>query len=549
MKVLKHSILVLSISFVPCLVACTADDETSALLERLDRTLEMKEVYEGYFIERVSVMKHILSEQRDSIQIYSLNRRIADEYKAYSLDSTVAYLQKNRKMAMESGDSFRLLETDLQLAEEYAMTGYHLEALELLSAYQEVQIPQELKYSYYHTYHVLSGEMMAYTNTTESYLDKIANRDRYRNILLSMTPERTYTWYGLKLEEAEQQGNTELMREYARNMIGMTQPETHDYAKACWFYQNTFKDGGSPEKMEWLIRSAIADVMCATKDYASLNALSRLLFESGDVDRAFHYTADHCMQDALSFNGKLRPWQISQFFPEIEKAYQKKNSRQQQFMVVMVSIVSGLALVLVLLLLFILKRQKILDMTRTTLQESYMKIEEQNRELVSVNRRLSALNGQMQEADKVKQEYIALFLSMVSENINTTRQYKNHVLKSIRHGKSSALLEEIEALPPIDEDIAEFYKMFDRTFINLYPDFVDKFNALLVEGAEIYPKGDDILTPELRLFALIKLGITDSSKIASLLHYSANTIYNYRAKIKNRARVDRNDFENLVKGL
>ena len=134
-------------------------------------------------------------------------------------------------------------------------------------------------------------------------------------------------------------------------------------------------------------------------------------------------------------------------------------------------------------------------------------------------------------------------------NINKTRQYKNHVLKYIRQGNTGRLVDEIEALPPIDEDISQFYKMFDETFVNLYPDFVEKFNGLLVDGAAIVPKGDDILTPELRIFALIKLGITDSSKIASLLHYSANTIYNYRAKTKNKARVSRDEFETVVKNI
>ena len=157
------------------------------------------------------------------------------------------------------------------------------------------------------------------------------------------------------------------------------------------------------------------------------------------------------------------------------------------------------------------------------------------------------MNSEITESDKIKQEYIALFLSILSENINTTRQYKNHVLRYIRMGNENEIATEIEALPPIDNDITEFYKMFDRTFLNLYPDFVDKFNALLADGESITVKSEDALTPELRVFALIKLGITDSSRIASLLHYSANTIYNYRAKIKNKARGDRGSFEEAVK--
>ena len=129
------------------------------------------------------------------------------------------------------------------------------------------------------------------------------------------------------------------------------------------------------------------------------------------------------------------------------------------------------------------------------------------------------------------------------------KEKRTHVLKSIRQGNTKAIVEEIELMPSIDNDILEVYKMFDETFVNLYPDFVDKFNDLLVPGAAIIPKGEDILTPELRIFALIKLGITDSSRIATLLHYSANTIYNYRAKIKNKARGSRDEFEAAVRNI
>ena len=235
------------------------------------------------------------------------------------------------------------------------------------------------------------------------------------------------------------------------------------------------------------------------------------------------------------------------FFPEIENAYQQKHARQSRYTLVLLLCMSVLFVVLLFLLAFLYKRQQILDSMRAKLQESYLEIDSRNHDLVAANSRLVSLNARMQESDKVKQEYITLFLGMVSDNISASRQYRNKVLRCIRQGKTKALTDEIESLAPVDDDILEFYKMFDQTFVNL--DFVDKFNALLAEGSEIVPKGDDILTPELRIFALIKLGITESSRIASLLHYSANTIYNYRAKIKNRARGSREDFEEAVRNL
>ncbi len=545
----------LLIAFFACTLAAfgiyscneTKDD---TLLERLDETLEMKETYQGYFKERIAVLNDVLAEQNDPDQIYNIRKRLALAYKPNSFDSTLNFLLSNRALAASEGDRLKEMETDFMLVEAYTKAGYHIEASEILGGYSAESVPEEMLQAYYSAAHCFNGETMAYTSSDATYAEKEARRDHFRTLVLQMIEEGTLYWYDLKREEAEASGDVLKSREYARKMIECTEVNTPDYARSAYFYAHTFrKEPQNPERQEWLIRSAIADVMCATNDYASLNEISRMLFERGDIDRAFKYLADHCMTDALAYNGKLRAWQISQFFPEIERAYQAKHARQTRRMAGVMAVAVGLLIILLLLMMFIFKRQQILDSMRRKLQESYLQIDERNRDLVSINSRLVSLNAQIQEADKVKQEYIALFLSILSENISKTRQYRNHVLKSIRQGKTQMLVEEIENLPSLDDDILEFYKMFDETFVNLYPDFVERFNGLLADGAAIVPKGDDILTPELRIFALIKLGITDSSKIASLLHYSANTIYNYRAKIKNKARGSRDEFEAAVRNI
>lgn len=545
----------LLIAFFACTLAAFGiyscnEAKDDPLLERLDETLEMKETYQGYFKERIAVLNDVLEEQNDPDQIYNIRKRLALAYKPNSFDSTLNFLLSNRALAASEGDRLKEMETDFMLVEAYTKAGYHIEASEILGGYSAEYVPEEMLQAYYSAAHCFNGETMAYTSSDATYAEKEARRDHFRTLVLQMIEEGTLYWYDLKREEAEASGDVLKSREYARKMIECTEVNTPDYARAAYFYAHTFrKEPQNPERQEWLIRSAIADVMCATNDYASLNEISRMLFERGDIDRAFKYLADHCMTDALAYNGKLRAWQISQFFPEIERAYQAKHARQTRRMAGVMAVAVGLLIILLLLMIFIFKRQQILDSMRRKLQESYLQIDERNRDLVSINSRLVSLNAQIQEADKVKQEYIALFLSILSENISKTRQYRNHVLKSIRQGKTQMLVEEIENLPSLDDDILEFYKMFDETFVNLYPDFVERFNGLLADGAAIVPKGDDILTPELRIFALIKLGITDSSKIASLLHYSANTIYNYRAKIKNKARGSRDEFEAAVRNI
>ena len=533
--------------FTLLLVLSCSGEEDRQLLEILDKTLENKPLYEGYFNDKVNVLKEVLNEQTDPEQVFNLDMRLADAYRANCKDSVLVYLTQAREAAGKAGRPDLAAIVDFRTAVTYVKAGYAVEANDILEHYRNADIPDIALRSYYEAEHTYWGETMAYTSTPESYDNKLKNRDLYREKLFGLTEEGSWHWHNLKREVFHEVSDMENTRKHARAMLDVSSENSREYAEAAYYYAYTFNE--PEEKEEWLIRSAIADIMCGTRDYSSLNDLSGLMFRNGDIERAFRYAADHCMVDALYFNGKLRPWQITRLFPEIESAYQEKHQRQNRITLTLLLCLAVLFSIMLVLVGFLYRRQHIIEAVRGKLQDSYMEIDNRNRELEEINSRLVKLNARIQESDKVKQEYIGLFLGMVSDNISTFRKYRMRVLKYIRQGNTKAITDEIEQLEPIDNDILEFYKMFDQAFISIYPDFVGKFNNLLADGAEIVPKGDDILTPELRIFALIKLGITDSSRIASLLHYSANTIYNYRAKTKNRARGSRDSFEDAVRNI
>ena len=522
----------------------SAKEPTRQLLRELDAALANAATYEGYFQQRTDVLRQMLAGKNTPEQEYEIRKKLASEFTAYSLDSTVVQLGRNRALARQLGDAYRQAETDFALAREYALAGYHSDALDILSGYRLEAIPPGLEYTFFEVSCYLYGELAAYSSNNAQYWQK---KDMYRVSMLPFLEEGTYEWYDLQRVQAESDRDKEKALEYARKALEVTEPNSRQYARAAFFVSVYQQD--PDDEIAWLARSAIADVLCANKDYASLNTLAERLYRQGDIDRAFKYAADHGMPDALFFGGKLRPWQIAQFFPSLEQAYAAKNARHTRQMWMLIGLAGLLLLALAGLLFYLSRRQRVLVRTRKALEEEKARVDRRNQTLQDVNEQLQALNNELQESSKVRQEYIALYLQNLSENISTSRQYKNHVLKYIRRGNDKYLIEEIEALPPIEDDIREFYQMFDRTFINLYPDFVDEFNALLADGEAIVPKGDDILTPELRVFALIKLGITESSKIAALLHYSANTVYNYRAKIKNKARGDRELFEDAVQAI
>ena len=294
-------------------------------LERLDEILSKKEIYVQYLKDRIyvqylkdriNILKSVLDEQDDLSQIYGINMRIAGEFRSYSLDSTMAYLGKCRSIALQLEDSVKLIETDIATAEEYTLGGYHLEAQAILHRLESEQIPQSLRYQYLKARHNLAGELMAYANDNRIFKEQDSLRTVYRNALLAMAGPGTFDWYMLKMEEAVQYGRLQEAKECAEKLVDVSEEGSHEYAIACYHYQDMLGENAPlEEKMLWLIRSAYTDVMCATKDYASLNFLASDLFSCGDIDRAFSYTAAHCMPDAIFFGGKLRPWQIAMFFP------------------------------------------------------------------------------------------------------------------------------------------------------------------------------------------------------------------------------------------
>lgn len=517
------------LSAVPLSILLTAClEKEGKCVTGLDEALRLRETYERAFLDKVDALKNMRRNDMSFEGEYQLNQRIAEEYSSYSFDSTMVYLDRNQTLSIENDDEIRLTETDLMKVQEYVRAGYHVEASNLLQAIRPVWITPDLKRLWFTVRHSLAGEMMSYSGGLDLYEVKYAERNEMRDSLMRYVEPGSFDWYNLNREAALSAKDSLSVRELTEKMLSQTEEYSRDYATACWYYAEGVSPKDAALKLEWLCKAALSDVRCATKDYAALNEVARILFRKGDINRAFRYVADYSLPDALAFNGKLRPWQISCFFPMIERAYEKRLTVQRHRMMAAIGIVSVLLVVLAFLLATLYRHHG--DLRRT-------------------NSRLKSLNARLEESDKIKEEYIALFLERVSDNINKNRKYQNHLLKYLRRGCGKYLIDEIESLPPIEDDIRQFYKMFDEAFLNLYPDFVGQVNSLLADGERITLKEGDSLTPELRICALIRLGVTDSGKIASLLHYSANTVYNYRAKIRNKASGPRERFEDAVRHL
>ena len=323
-------------------------------------------------------------------------------------------------------------------------------------------------------------------------------------------------------------------------------PSLDDHSKAMITYtlSEAYRlKGDKKGQKHFLALSAIADLKSAVKEYVSLRKLASLVYEDGDIDRAYNYLKCS-LEDATLCNARLRTLEISQVFPIIDQAYQLKTKRQQQEMKISLICISLLSVFLLVAIFFVYKQMKKVAAARREVIDTNTLLQELNGELHDSNSQLKEMNHTLSEANYIKEEYIGRYMDQCSTYLDKMDLYRRSLNKIAAAGRVEELYKAIKSSQFLEEELKDFYANFDMTFLQLFPNFVEEFNALLVEPMQ--PKQGELLNTELRIFALIRLGITDSTKIAQFLRYSVTTIYNYRTRVRNKALGERDEFEAKV---
>ncbi|MBO4475276.1 MAG: hypothetical protein J5737_00940 [Bacteroidales bacterium] len=506
-------------------------------LEELDGYVASRPVYDARKKGRLDALRKQLGASRDPVRRMDICRELADEYFAYSFDSTLFYIKECLDMAEASGDKDRYDDASISLGHLYAKSGHFMEAHQrLYDMIDGTKLPAHLKSKYIYTLYDFSRDLSGNSGMVEQL--SIPDRSVYRNELYSLLPSDSPTRMHVMLDALMQDGRLNSADSLGRILIGHTDPNSHEYA--IYAYEMSViaeQQGRQEERMDWLVKSAECDIINSVKDYASLTVIAQILLPT-DLDRSFKYLRI-AQEDALAYNAKLRPWQISQFFMEIENAYSERQNQDRRNLKGASLLLAVLTLILSLLAVSLISRSKKLSRTRAQLEES-------NTKIAMNNITLNDLNSRLLKADKVKEDLIIGFLHRLSVQIAGQKAEDSRLRNLLKQGRSAELLRELDLSTRAEKNLKEYYRIFDATFLGLYPDFVEQFNELLKEDARFHPKEGQLNT-ELRVFALIRLGIDDSRDIASILHYSLSTIYNYKVSVKNSCTGDRDTFEERVK--
>ena len=475
---------------------------------------------------------------------FTLLGEYLDEYRSYNTDSSLYISRERYQVALRMKNKEHQDNALMNTAEIMGTAGMYKEAVDLMHNVQINHLPDDLHPYYYHIYRTVYGLMADYAVTEQEKKLYAEITDRYRDSLLLVNKDNLLVYTLIQSDQHNVRGEfdkaIQLLTEYLAGQID----NVHDVAICAYTLSESYRLKEDTEKeKEYLILSSIADMKSAVREYISLRKLAVLLYQEGDIDRAYSYLK-LCMDDAVFCNARLRILEILQIFPLINDTYQQKAEKQQEQMKWALVSISLLSIFLLIAIFYVYKQMKRVAAARHEVIDANKRLKELNEELHRYNLQLKEANHIIAENSYLKEEYIGRYMDQCSTYLDKMDLYRRSLNKIAAAGRVEELYKAIKSSQFLEEELKEFYANFDMTFLQLFPNFVEEFNALLVEPMQ--PKQGELLNTELRIFALIRLGITDSTKIAQFLRYSVTTIYNYRTRVRNKALGERDEFEAKV---
>lgn len=537
--------------------------ETEALYDSLDNAIAQTAQYVKQREVRIAQLEGKLKKARSPKAQYDLAYTLFGEYRSYKNDLAMKYINRCIDIAHKSGNPQQEGNAKALLAFQESTTGDYAESYNVLKTIDPQQLDSAGLRNYYWAYQHLYGEMTYYANVDflrKYYREKYEGYIQMAESLLQPTDDRYLQLQETRLRDS---GNMKEALKINDKRLALAVPGSHEYAIVTFYRAIIYKvNNRTEDACHYLLLSAISDVKLAVMDQGSLWELANLLGVAAKANEQQLARSYECIkfawQSASIFGTPIRSRQIMPVLTTIEENFQKQLATTNRNLKIAICWIVLLVLLVLGLLFYVNKqRQRIaaalhkqkltnreLQNANERLERAVQQLNAANEQLNAVNESLNQVNGDLNESNKMKEVYIGRFLRLCAVYVDKIETMRKRVIKLVKARELTKLLTMMQT---DHEYVGELYDHFDSAFLKLFPNFVEEFNALLKPEERIVLEDDRKLSTTIRIFALIRLGIEDSSKIAEFLHYSVNTIYNYRAKVKNGALCDREEFENKVK--
>lgn len=525
-----------------------AKAETQALYQKLDSVIAKREQYTQDKEQKINMIKKSARVVTDKITLMKLYNEIYNEYNHFRFDSAMTYAKKGLELAIKEKNDYYYYLNTIHEAMLLATGGLYSEAKANLDQLTESKMDSTLLYEYNLAQYWLYTYWSDYSKDSEYRTVYWENKIKYlkRTVPLAKKYPNDYNYLmGEYFMYIVGDGHKSLP--YYNKVIENEPYNSRLYSTACFAISCIYAALGDEEKHEeYLIRTVITDVVTPVKENLSFQDLAMLLFRKGgdsQLKRAEQYI-QLSMEDAKFYNNRLRIIDNSNKLPAIISKYKEMMKEQNDKLRSSLTWTIILLLGLIISLTFIIRQNKLLSKHRRKIAESNRQLTELNDELSLLNSGLKQSNSKMQVTNVKREALAKLYIDLCSKYIERLSKYQKLVCRKIKANQVNDLLSTMTSSRLSDEDAATFMHNFDKAFLDQYPTFITEFNSLLQPEHAIKTK-NNTLTTELRIFALVRLGVKESSEIANLLFYTPRTIYNYRSMTKNKA-INKESFENDV---
>ena len=506
-----------------------AKNTTFPTLEDLDKVVANQQIYTNARLRMLDSLKSDLRKADELHKKYAIEKELFAGYQSFVVDSALLYAQKKLSLAQHLNDAEELSYSYLDVASMLIKGGNYKEANEMLQRLNMRNASSNLRNYYYtvnqdlyttlQTVSLTANERKLYNEKSSLYKDSILS--------LKLDPSVWVVTDRMMDKHRYKDALQILLKEYPTLNV-----DDRRMAYVAYSISDIYRLMGNREKeKQYLIVSAIADIKSAVKEYISLRRLATLLYEDGDIERSYLYMK-RALEDAIYCNARLRVIEVSDIMPIINKAYEDKTQREKHITLLALVSISVLSLMLIGLVFLLRRQMKKLSVTQRALRDKNAELYQLNDVLSKTNDALSESNDSLSEASRIKDMYIAQFMTECSTYIDKMELYRKQLRKVATTGSKAELLEILKSPTFIEKEVDAFFATFDATFLSLFPNFVHDFNQLLLPESQVVNKKDKRLNTELRICALIRLGISDNERLAAFLRCSKATIYSYRSRTR-----------------
>jgi hypothetical protein len=511
-----------------------ATDQDDSIFVQLDKVLEQKQELKKQKWLRIEALNQQLrdSEEKKEIQFqYQVCANLFEEYKSFQYDSAFKYTNRMLNLAYTLKDRSKVQNAKVNVSFILLSSGMFKEALDTLTTVDSMALPIIYRINFYKVFARTYFDLSDFSQDQHYNQLYNAEGDKYlhRALQLSEKGSAEYLflkgWEYMRVRNIEQAISTflKLFREYKLS--------EHQYAITTSSLSFMYRLNNDPMKTkEYLAKAAVSDIRASVSETVALRDLAELLYREGQHERAYRYIKI-ALEDAYFYGAKFRKVQIAHILPVIESAYMNEVEGKRKKLMIYSLIATGVSVMFLGLAAIIYRQNRKLKVVQEGLRESHTRLQE--------------LNNKLLDANVIKEEYIGHFFNTISDYIDKIDRFKTSIDRKISQ-KNTDQIRDIVNRINLKAERDELYGSFDRIFLKIFPDFVSKLNAFFSKEDQYVIGENAPLPPELRIFALIRLGITDNEKIAKFLGYSVNTIYTYKTRMKNKAIIPNEKLETSV---